>query len=63
MKQSDAVSRAFIEPMKALPVHELPVGDWLYELKFDGYRALAWDLEHPSARQEKSTLLQTEIPL
>ncbi|MGA8659704.1 MAG: hypothetical protein WB586_26585 [Chthoniobacterales bacterium] len=28
--------------MKALPVRELPVGDWVYELKFDGYRALAF---------------------
>jgi len=33
---------AFIEPMKALRVTDLPVGDWLYELKFDGYRALAF---------------------
>ncbi len=32
---------SFIEPMKALPVRDLPSGDWLYELKFDGYRALA----------------------
>jgi bifunctional non-homologous end joining protein LigD len=31
----------FIEPMKALPVRDLPAGDWLYEMKFDGYRALA----------------------
>jgi bifunctional non-homologous end joining protein LigD len=31
----------FVEPMKALRVRELPVGNWLYELKFDGYRALA----------------------
>src|SRR5215467_3934190 len=28
--------------MKALPVEELPEGDWLYEIKFDGYRALAF---------------------
>src|SRR5215472_92816 len=28
--------------MKALPVEELPKGDWLYEIKFDGYRALAF---------------------
>jgi len=28
--------------MKALPVQELPTGDWLYEIKFDGYRALAF---------------------
>ena len=40
-----AVSRsgfAFIEPMKALPVEKLPEGDWLYEVKHDGYRALAF---------------------
>jgi bifunctional non-homologous end joining protein LigD len=28
--------------MKALPVKELPDGDWLYEIKHDGYRALAF---------------------
>jgi bifunctional non-homologous end joining protein LigD len=32
---------SFIEPMQALPVEELPEGDWLYEVKLDGYRALA----------------------
>jgi bifunctional non-homologous end joining protein LigD len=32
---------SFIEPMKALSVQQLPAGDWLYEIKFDGYRALA----------------------
>ena len=26
--------------MKALQVGDLPVGNWVYELKFDGYRAL-----------------------
>jgi bifunctional non-homologous end joining protein LigD len=32
----------FIEPMAALLVDALPTGDeWLYEAKFDGYRALA----------------------
>lgn len=32
---------AFVEPMKAKPSTELPEGDdWLYELKFDGYRFL-----------------------
>ena len=33
---------SFIEPMKAMKVNELPVGNWLYEMKFDGYRALAF---------------------
>ncbi len=32
----------FIEPMYARPVQNLPEGkDWLYEVKFDGYRCLA----------------------
>lgn len=32
----------FIEPMYALPVQKLPEGkEWLYEVKFDGYRCLA----------------------
>jgi bifunctional non-homologous end joining protein LigD len=42
MKPGEAANVAFIEPMKALAAAELPVGDWLYELKFDGYRALAF---------------------
>jgi bifunctional non-homologous end joining protein LigD len=33
---------AFIEPMQALLVEKLPEGDWLYEIKHDGYRALAF---------------------
>jgi len=33
---------SFFEPMMALPVRDLPTGDWLYEMKFDGYRALAF---------------------
>jgi hypothetical protein len=41
MKQGAASNFAFIEPMNALRVRDLPVGDWLYEVKFDGYRALA----------------------
>ena len=33
---------AFVEPMKAVLVENLPKGDdWIYELKFDGIRALA----------------------
>ena len=36
------VEPGFIEPMKALPVKELPRGlQWIYELKFDGVRAVA----------------------
>jgi ATP-dependent DNA ligase len=40
MKQETAINFSFIEPMKALLVTALPAGDWIYELKFDGYRAL-----------------------
>ena len=40
MKQGSASNFAFIEPMMALQVGDLPVSNWLYELKFDGYRAL-----------------------
>lgn len=28
--------------MRALPARNLRVGSWLYEVKFDGYRALAF---------------------
>jgi hypothetical protein len=31
----------FVEPMKAQLVDSIRVGDWIYEIKFDGYRALA----------------------
>jgi bifunctional non-homologous end joining protein LigD len=32
---------SFIEPMKARLAAEAPPGEWLYEIKFDGWRALA----------------------
>jgi bifunctional non-homologous end joining protein LigD len=36
------IKEAFIEPMKAIVVAEPPTrGHWIYELKFDGYRAQA----------------------
>ncbi|RYZ68566.1 MAG: ATP-dependent DNA ligase, partial [Proteobacteria bacterium] len=31
----------FAEPMKARLVERPPPGDWLYEVKLDGFRALA----------------------
>jgi bifunctional non-homologous end joining protein LigD len=31
----------FVEPMKAKLVASIPAGDWIYEIKFDGFRALA----------------------
>ena len=44
MKQGAATT--FIEPMMALRVPDLPSGNWLYEMKFDGYRALATKTKH-----------------
>jgi DNA ligase D-like protein (predicted ligase) len=39
---TSAENLRFIEPMYARLVHELPTGnEWLYEVKFDGYRCLA----------------------
>jgi bifunctional non-homologous end joining protein LigD len=45
MKQGAANNLFFIEPMMALRAGDLPVGNWIYELKFDGYRALAFKVE------------------
>ena len=45
MRQAAAANFAFIEPMAALRVGELPVGDWIYEMKFDGYRALGFKID------------------
>jgi len=42
MKPAATSSPSFIAQMKALPVEKLPEGDWVYEIKFDGYRALAF---------------------
>src|SRR5688572_26380657 len=39
---SKAATVEFVEPMYAQLVQQLPNGkDWLYEVKFDGYRCLA----------------------
>ena len=42
MKEGASRSFSFIEPMKAPPVEKLPEGDWVYEIKFEGYRVLAF---------------------
>jgi bifunctional non-homologous end joining protein LigD len=42
--------------MKALRVPELPSGDWLYEMKFDGYRAIAF-----KAGKEVKLVLRNKI--
>jgi bifunctional non-homologous end joining protein LigD len=40
-KSSTAPLPAFVEPMKAKLVDSMPSGNWIYEIKFDGFRALA----------------------
>jgi bifunctional non-homologous end joining protein LigD len=41
-KSRQASAPHFIKPMKATAVAELPAGDeWIYEIKWDGYRAVA----------------------
>ena len=41
-KTASAERLQFVEPMYARAVQQLPEGkDWLYEVKFDGYRCLA----------------------
>ena len=41
MKLSSLPLLDFVEPMKAQLDESRPPGDWIYEIKFDGYRALA----------------------
>jgi len=41
VRSSSAPLRDFAEPMKAQFVDSIRPGDWVYEIKFDGYRALA----------------------
>jgi bifunctional non-homologous end joining protein LigD len=41
VRLSSAPLPDFVEPMKAQLVDSIRPGDWLYEIKFDGYRALA----------------------
>jgi bifunctional non-homologous end joining protein LigD len=40
VKPSPAPLPDFVEPMKAQLVDSVRPGDWLHEIKFDGYRAL-----------------------
>jgi len=43
-----ALEAEYVEPMMVKPVRDLPKGDeWLYEVKWDGFRALA--LKHNSS--------------
>ena len=40
-KPAQPLTLQFIEPMKARLVASPPAGDWIYEIKFDGFRAMA----------------------
>ncbi len=41
-KSSSKLTPKFIEPMKAQLVDTAPAGEWVYEIKFDGFRAMAF---------------------
>jgi bifunctional non-homologous end joining protein LigD len=41
-RSASKLTPKFIEPMKALLVDAPPQGDWLFEIKFDGFRAMAY---------------------
>jgi bifunctional non-homologous end joining protein LigD len=61
MKKDAASSLSFVEPM-ALRVRYLPVCDWLYELKFDGYRALAFKAGAEVRLSRNRTLFNDKYP-
>jgi bifunctional non-homologous end joining protein LigD len=49
-KHKSVAAPRFVSPMKATAVNELPKGDkWIYEVKWDGYRALGLK-HHDNAR-------------
>jgi ATP-dependent DNA ligase len=54
----------FVEPMKAKLVGSMPVGAWIYEIKFDGYRALGLRAggEKRILRETKRTLEANSRP-
>jgi len=54
----------FIEPMYALSVQKLPEGkEWLYEVKFDGYRCLCrQEFNESNALVKKRKSLHRAIP-
>ena len=55
-KRTTGQKPKFIPPMQALLVEEAGPGDWVYEIKFDGFRALAYkhgDAVHLLSRNEK----------
>ena len=41
-RKKPAMKAKFLEPMKARIENKVPPGDWLYEIKFDGFRAVAY---------------------
>ena len=60
MKTRSAASLPnFLEPMQAKLVDSMRPGDWIYEIKFDGYRALALrggDETRGTSRNKKTEL-------
>ena len=55
----------FIEPMYARLVHQLPEGpEWLYKVKFDGYRCLAGrDSSKVTLWSRRENVFTTQFPI
>ena len=64
LKKLPSAKPRFVEPMKARLVDEPPThGDWLYELKFDGIRAIAVkDANRVSLISRNGNKLDTRFP-
>ena len=54
---------AFIEPMECLPVSKLPEGtQWVWEIKLDGYRAIAVKSGRLTLFSRRKNSLNTKFP-
>jgi bifunctional non-homologous end joining protein LigD len=64
MPKSPPVKIVFVEPMYSLGVPSLPEGpDWLYKVKFDGYRCIAGrDSSGVSLWSRRGNLLTSQFP-